>query len=447
MLVPRSSTVALHAFLANDGGERRPRTTVPAPAKTIATQITTPLTNPYELFRKAAGGQPVELRTLASYLGSSAHIAAAAMALRFNSALPTSLVPRHGSWAALKAYDARLPEVAQAAGHGLVAGLHGKIAAVEFPVYFFGLAADNAFVHSRIDCLTRTAAGGIAVWEFKTKWGAAANVAKRPLLADLRQVALYGYMLWMQTGIKPERLHVRYAVVDPTGSVGIVTHGYAFDGPTFKWALADALHNATAYVDARFVSLGDVARAVHKGSSNVLPALRVLEMVGSKPLLDPRASAEPPKSMPPWSLRSGALWLAKPKTATVYAHPKSRDAQLKLDAKVKVTAKALAKPAEAARCTAKLKRQLATLYGPPSTDVRHDTAEVAIVRTLNRGINALVAKDARDAPPGFAHGSHRAKWSKSAVDAGRRHLRTVAAQVKHEVDRACRRARRGTKAQ
>ena len=207
------------------------------------------------------------------------HIAAAAMALRINSALPTALVPRNGSWAALKAYDERLPAVTRAAGHAFVADLLPKIMAVEFPVYGCGLAADNAFVHSRIDCLTRMAAGGIAVWEWKTKWSAAAKVTW-PLLPDLRQVALYAYMLLMQTGIKPEQLHVRYAVVDPTGGVTVVTHGYAFDPRKFKWALRDALRGTTAYVDAKFASLGDVAKAVQSGSSKVLPALKVLEMVG-----------------------------------------------------------------------------------------------------------------------------------------------------------------------
>ena len=93
-------------------------------------------------------------------------------------------------------------------------------------------------------CLTRTHAGGIAVWEFKTKWGSnAAAHFKRPLLPDLRQVALYGFMLWMQTGLRPERLHVRYATVNLKGTITVTTHAYAFEPSQFRWVLRDALRD------------------------------------------------------------------------------------------------------------------------------------------------------------------------------------------------------------
>ena len=232
---------------------------------------------------------------------------AAAAAVRINSALPTSLVPRNGSCAALKAYEARLPAVTQAAGHGLVAGLHGKSAAVEFPVYWCGLAADNAFVHSRIDCLTRTAAGGIAVWD-EVGRGAQpqAAAARRPPAGGV-------FMLWMQTGIEPVRL--RYAVVDPTGSVTIVTHGYAFDGHKVKWALRDVLRNTTAYVDAKFASLDDLARAVQSGSATSRSSTR-----GRRPSRPSRC-----RRRVFGAARCGSL-------QPVYAHTENRDAQLRFDA-------------------------------------------------------------------------------------------------------------------
>jgi hypothetical protein len=60
-----------------------------------------------------------------------------------------------------------------------------------------------------------------------------------------------------------------------------------------------------------------------------------------------------------------------------------------------------------------------------------------IIRTLHRGVNALIGRAARDAPSGFAHSSHRPRWSREAIEAGSRHLLTVVSQIRHEIKQAC----------
>jgi len=195
----------------------------------------TGLANPFETYRNAAGGQPVELQTLASYLGSSAHLVVALLALDRHPELPTGLVDTGGL---LREYVAGLPAVVHKLGRALQAGL-GTTVAVEFPVYWCGLVG-NKFVHSRIDALTRNR-GSCDVWEFKTKWG---RQHERPPFGDIRQAVLYCYMFKVQTGVQVRRFHLRYASVSPSG-IAVVTHTYQFSG------LQGFLDEALGRTDAR----------------------------------------------------------------------------------------------------------------------------------------------------------------------------------------------------
>jgi hypothetical protein len=443
-LVPRTSTVSLQGFLLSANSRPSRRTRVPAPDTTTTTHTTVPHANLYQLFRAAAGGQPVELRTLASYLGSSAHLTAMVTALRHRPKLPTTLLDKGGGspWGALADYAQRLPAVVREAGHSFIDDLLHHLVAVEFPVYWCGLAADDAFVHSRIDALTRSNEGNVDVWEFKTKWSTEnkPHLAK-PLLRDLRQVLLYAYMLSLQTRLQVDHVHVRYATVDPTGRVTLTTHTYRFDPVRYKWAVADALRGTTAYVDARLATYAVDALLSAVGSSDkVMPTYQMLQLVGAAPLVDPRASAGLPTSRPPWVERLGALWVPAAPTTTVYGSGGGDNGHRQLDARVKTAGTELAQLMERRRCFGKLRDGLDKLYGPPTVrneGRRRDTAEATVIRTLNRGINALVSQDARDAPPGFAHSSDRPRWSRQAIDAGSKHLTTVVAQVRHEIRRVC----------
>jgi hypothetical protein len=174
----------------------------------------------------------------------------------------------------------------------------------------------------------------------------------------------------------------------------------------------------------------------------VMPTYRILELVGTQPLVDPRASAALPTQRGPWVERLGALWVpTTATTATVYDGTTSGDNNHKqLDARVKLAGSELAKLLQGRRCHSKLRARLDRLYGPPSVRKerrRRDTAVALIIRTLNRGVNALIGRAARDAPPGFAHSSHRPQWSREAIEAGSRHLLTVVGQVRHEIKQTC----------
>eukprot|EP00037_Helgoeca_nana_P024201 m.256374 g.256374 ORF g.256374 m.256374 type:complete len:600 (+) comp26570_c0_seq15:2688-4487(+) len=442
VLVPRTSTLSLQGFLGSATMGPNRRTRVPAPESTTTTHTTVDHANLYQLFKAATGGQPVELRTLASFLGSSAHLEAMVTALLRKPKLPTALVPRGGGWGRLADYAQRLPAVVREAGRGFIADLLDKVEAVEFPVYWSGLAADDSFVHSRIDAVTRNG-GSVDVWEFKTKWSTEnkAHLTK-PLLRDLRQVVLYAYMLRMQTGLSVSKLHVRYATVDPTGRVTLATHSFAFDPVRFKWAVADALRSTTAYVDRTLATLNvdALAAAVHRPNGWTMPDFQLLRLVGVRPLVDPRASAELPAPRGPWVERLGALWVPKTPTSTVYGDAPGNNSHTQLDRRVKLAGTELSKLLAGRRCHGKLKERLNKLYGPPSMRNerrRRDTAEALIIRTLNRGVNALVGKDAVDAPPGFAHSSDRPRWSPEAIAAGSKHLLTVVDQVRHEIRQMC----------
>eukprot|EP00035_Acanthoeca_spectabilis_P013423 m.249647 g.249647 ORF g.249647 m.249647 type:complete len:174 (-) comp15880_c0_seq3:1265-1786(-) len=171
-----------------------------------------------------------------------------------------------------------------------------------------------------------------------------------------------------------------------------------------------------------------------------MPDFRLLRLVGVRPLVDPRASAELPAPRGPWVERLGALWVPTDPTSTVYGGGPGDNDHKKLDRRVKLAGTELAKLLAGRRCYRKLKEGLDKLYGPPSVRNerrRRDTAEALIIRTLHRAVNALVGKDAVDAPRGFAHSSDRPRWSPEAIEAGSRHLLTVVDQIRHEIRQVC----------
>jgi len=217
LLVPEA--MSLGTYLATRTPQQRQRAVrlLGPPPTTPQGQIThSPVggqvyPNPFSEFKAAAAGQGVELSTLASYLGSSAHLVAASMALQRQPQLPTALV---GDRAALQRYVAQLPPITRAVGAALMGDLHPI--AVEFPVYFGMLAADNAFVYSRIDALVGGSDGSVELYEFKTKWGTSRAHERRALHGDLRQAVLYAWALQMQARITVTALNIRYTTVDTT---------------------------------------------------------------------------------------------------------------------------------------------------------------------------------------------------------------------------------------
>ena len=178
------------------------------------------------------------------------------LALDRHPELPTGLVDTADrfaggeSWKSLHEYTAGLPKVVHEVGRVLAVGLLDTVAAVEFPVYWCGLAAGNRFVHSRIDVLTRNEDGSCDIWELKTKWGRSRVHEHRPPFRDIRQAVLYCYMFSMQTGTRVSKFHLRYARVSPSGdSITVVTHTYRFSG--LRGFLDDALGRTEAYDQTR----------------------------------------------------------------------------------------------------------------------------------------------------------------------------------------------------
>lgn len=223
------------------------------------------LVNPFAVYRAAAGGQAIELQTLASYLGSSAHLAAMVRALERQPELPTGLVPAggHQKWEPLWQYTAKLPTVALEVGRALVADLLDTVAAVELPVYWCGLVEGHRFVSSRIDWVTQQQQGGAYhVWELKTRWGGAAH---DPPLSDIRQAVLYCYMLEMQTGGRVDKFSLRYAHV-ASERVTVVTHTFRFDGKALVGFFHEALGRTTAY-NAKWVGAWLERRGYGRGEA------------------------------------------------------------------------------------------------------------------------------------------------------------------------------------
>ena len=205
--------------------------------------------NPFALFKAAGGGQAVELATLASCLGSASHAAAMLLTLERHAALPTGLLEDEaGGWGTLRRYVQAMPPIVTAVGRALMHDLVERVAAVEFPAYWlFGVSEDKKFVYSRIDAVTREA-DGLAVWEFKTRWGKSRGYELVPLCADVRQATFYAYMLQQQTKQRVHCFYIRYAQVSEQGKITTFTYKYRFDPIAFRAVLAHAMEDWPAAI-------------------------------------------------------------------------------------------------------------------------------------------------------------------------------------------------------
>ena len=300
MLVPRNALLSLAGFLRSETTPTNAFNATTTPTVNAFTRQAAvqeedmgwaAQPNPFALFRAAAGGQGVELATLSSTLGSTAHLAAMSLALQRRPDLPTALLPDTATapnqWSAVAEYVAHMPAVCAAVGRALIEDLVDSLAAVEFPVYWLYGLADGKFVYSRVDAITVVEGGGddgpndsgkcYSIWEFKTKWGQSHCYERQALSADLRQAVLYAYMFQQQTGNVVRSVHVRYARIAPGGQITRYTHTYAFDPVRFRSVLAHALSRTTAYVDANFAltdraELEAVVRAVGSAVASVSTA-------------------------------------------------------------------------------------------------------------------------------------------------------------------------------
>eukprot|EP00037_Helgoeca_nana_P021870 m.221517 g.221517 ORF g.221517 m.221517 type:complete len:752 (+) comp25803_c0_seq9:1036-3291(+) len=425
--------LSLGAFLDVDAGGPAPKP--PVPLRTSQTTGPT-VTNLFELFKKAAAPQPVELANQASFLGSHAHLAASLEALKARPDLPTALVKRAGDWRDLDTYVARVPSVCRALGPALMAGLLGSVAAVEFPVVWPGLCAGNQIVYSRVDALCRLPDGSLVVVEFKTRWGKDLGYQQRPPLRDLRQAICYGYMVGLQTGLPVSRFVLRYAGVAPDGAVKVTTHVYAFDPRALRAFVAEGMRRTKVYVDGSLATgrTAELAAELLR-TTRVMPAFAVLALIGAAPLCKVSAAAALTVSGTWVEHPTGALFVDRKANRRVFGSG-APNGHKPLDAAIKERGVTLAEGVT--RCLARLRRRLDRLYGPPEREGGTDSAVAVVIRALNRGVNALVARGAKDAPAGFVHHSQRPRWSRAMVAKGAEYLDEVAKQIAFEIAAVCR---------
>jgi len=456
--VPRSGSVALQTFLSSVKTKRASCPARPMPLSIHQQRLDGRATNPYELYRVGASGQGVQLATLSSYLGSSAHLAASYRLLRRQPDLPTALLPIDGQWDALGRYVATLPSIALQISKALVHGMD-NVAAVEFPVVWCGLGEDGMFVYSRIDALTWNSDRSVDVWEWKTKWGVGRSYEKRALLRDVRQAVIYCFAFSIMTGVRVRLFHVRYAGVAADGTVTLTTHSFRFDGARLRPLLQHALDRTTAYVDHNFATVGPIK----VDARTVMPAYEVLRLARVRPLLLPTAAAAKPRGL--WfEHATGALFVAKPTTRKVLGNDGGvlgsdggvlgngggvlgngggYNGHKELDASIKARGVVLAR--RVTRCLEALSRRLSRLFG--GSTGKHEgrrvvAADVLVIRALNRGVNGLVGSGASDIDlRRFVHDSSRAGWSKEAIRLAHKVLEPVAALIEHEIKAVCRRHR------
>ena len=433
VMVP-GDALSLGAFLDSDAsGGAAPKP--PAPLKTTQTPGPT-VTNLFELFKRAAAPQSVELANQASFLGSHAHLAASLEALKAQPDLPTALVKRSGSWRDLERYVARVPSVCRALGPALMEGL--SVVAVEFPVVWPGLGPQNEFVYSRVDAICKGRDGALVVVEMKTRWGQDLGYEKKPPLRDLRQVILYSFMVSLQTGLSVSRFVLRYAGVDAEGRVKVTTHVYAFDPRALRSFAAEGVRKCVVYVDGTLVTgRTDELAAELLETTKVMPSFELLKLIGAAPLLRVSAAAALKVSGTWVEHPTGAMFVDRKTNTRVYGS-KTPNGHKELDVAIKERGVALAE--RVTRCLARLRRRLDRLYGPPEQEAGSDSATAVTIRALNRGVNALVARGARDVKRNFVHHSQRPMWSSAMVHKARMvYLDEVAAQIEFEIAAVCRR--------
>ena len=307
-LIPRTQSVALNylwkpdhiqpddnennAFPSNTGNTKfEDDKVLPIPKKQFTNE--TRETNLYSMLKSMSYGQMAELVTMASFLGSAAHINFIWRMSQLYKADGIYHGIRLGKSGenikihedtALEEYCKALPGISQQLGSILAEYVHttyrnAKLWAVEYPVVWpFGLMKNGKFLVSRIDAILKigdkTPDGSLVVdiIEVKTKWGQSDTFQKNALTQDRRQILLYAFMLKAQSRDKliPRNLHLLYiSPITPNESgvhkaekAQIVHYKYEFNnlvGPDVsnekrhvKRLLATVIKSQSMYVDPYF---------------------------------------------------------------------------------------------------------------------------------------------------------------------------------------------------
>lgn len=224
MLVPYNQTSSFRSIHEKFGGLRRDRFhkhKKPPPKMETSTDIP----NPYAILRDSSGGQIDELRTLSSYLGSGVHMCSADKVITKN-----HVVTAVGNLLKLEAYIKLLPKIVPVTADAMIHKIE-RFVAVEFPVYYHRpilLKNKQTYFYSRIDAISETPNQDLNVWEYKTRWGYGKQFQKKADLHDIRQAAVYCFLLQKMVIAHVKHFSIRYVHADTTTKTILSTYTHRF---------------------------------------------------------------------------------------------------------------------------------------------------------------------------------------------------------------------------
>lgn len=174
--------------------------------------------NPYKLLAKGGGVPQIELTNEASHLGSGVHNWAAI----HGQVLKAGFSAINAS-TDLTEYALLQPKLTKEMGEAIATLLDKKAIAREFPVY-----GKNFKSYSRIDAITRDFSDrkeGLAVWEFKTRWGKINSIKEKAEPDHIKQAVFYSTVLAEMVGEPIKYCYILYAIGEEE-SFTITYHKY-----------------------------------------------------------------------------------------------------------------------------------------------------------------------------------------------------------------------------
>jgi hypothetical protein len=172
--------------------------------------------NPYRLLVLGGGVPQAELTTEASHLGSGVHNWA--VLKNDDATIPTAI----NNAQLLLQYTQLQPKLTEEMGTEIARILGNKIVAKEYPVY-----RTKFELYSRIDAITNnfTLGEGLAIWEYKTRWGKVNQCKVTAEIEHVKQAAFYCKALKEMTNFPVKYCYILY-VIGEEKHFTIVYHRY-----------------------------------------------------------------------------------------------------------------------------------------------------------------------------------------------------------------------------
>ena len=213
LLMPRSMALSYKDVKATYNFNKRCIKKLGDPVTTI---FDTTEPNPYRLLVLGGGVPQAELTTEASHLGSGVHNWAVLKHL--DPDIPTAI----NNADKLLQYTQLQPKLTEEMGTEIALILGDKIVAKEYPVY-----RTKFELYSRIDAITKdfTQGEGLAIWEYKTRWGKVNQCKVTAEIEHIKQAAFYCKALKEMTNIPVKYCYILY-VIGEEKKFTVVYHRY-----------------------------------------------------------------------------------------------------------------------------------------------------------------------------------------------------------------------------